>query len=194
MRCGTGCAPCAGDNVGSVDHHNNVLTQGTAEASVLREKALPVSCLDVLDAHGCMQHQEGKEGPKVLRHQDGVEAHDGDGSCLNGPQDDEGGKGHIHARVEAPKEHTGQTVNGQQVDDEGVASPGQDLQGRAAVPSQDCADFRTHQTSCCRRRMGTCTVQRLASGQHDIWQVLQGSSQKRLASCRHWQAWHPTRQ
>ena len=187
--------PCAGNAVGCFDHHSNVLTQGTAEGIVLRKKALPAVYLDVLDGHGCVQHQEGKEGPKVLRHQDGIEAHDGDGSRLNGPQDDEGSKGHIQARVEAPQEHTGQAVNGQQVDDEGVAAPGQDLQGRAAVPSHRAwAGVRSHQTNCSSRRMGTCSVQRLASGGHAMRQVLQGASQKGLASCRRWQAWRPTRQ
>lgn len=70
-----------------------------------------------------MQHPKGQEAAKVLGHEHSVEAHNWDAGGLDGAQHDEGGIGNIQAAVHAAQEDAGQAVDGEQVDDEGVASP-----------------------------------------------------------------------
>ncbi len=60
--------------------------------------------LDVLHAHGSVQHPKSQEAAKVLRHEHSIEAHDRDAGCFNGAQDDKGGVRHIQPAVHATQE------------------------------------------------------------------------------------------
>ncbi len=60
--------------------------------------------LDVLHAHGSVQHPKSQEAAKVLRHEHSIEAHNRDAGSLNGTQDDEGGISHIQPAVHTTQE------------------------------------------------------------------------------------------
>ena len=62
----------------------------------------------------------------MLRHEHRVEADDGDGGGFQGADDDEGRVRDVQARSQPPRDHAGEAVDGEQVDDERVAAPGGD--------------------------------------------------------------------
>ena len=72
---------------------------------------------------GGVQRGKRHKRAKVFRHQDSVEADDGDGGGLQGADDDEGSVRDVQAWRQTPRHNTGQRVNRQQVDDERVPPP-----------------------------------------------------------------------
>ena len=75
-----------------------------------------------------MENPKSQKAAKMFRHQHGIEAHNRYASSLNGAQHNEWGVGNIQPAVHATQEDAGQAMNGQQVDDEGVASPRRHLE------------------------------------------------------------------
>ena len=57
--------------------------------------------LNVLHAHGSMQHPKSQEAAKVLRHEHSIEAHNRDAGRLDGTNNDEGGVSHVQPAVHA---------------------------------------------------------------------------------------------
>jgi len=70
-----------------------------------------------------VQRREREEGAEVLAHQHGVEAHDRDRRGLQGADRNEGRVRHVEPRGQPPREHAGEAMDRQEVDDEGVPPP-----------------------------------------------------------------------
>lgn len=101
-------------------------TGGEDEGARDAELALRHDALDVLDRERHVQRAKGEERAKVLRLAHRVEAHHGDAGREERAVDEQRRVRDVEARGEAAAGDGGEAVEGQEVDDKGVAAPGED--------------------------------------------------------------------